>query len=234
MLFVSVFEYAWKPFYLSRYEDADSNKLFARVFTYFTLASAILFLIIQYFIEFVVAMPFIGGRFINPIYWQGMSIVPLVMLGFYFNGAYNNFASAFHIEKKTNYLPVSVGIAAILNISLNFILIPYLNITGSAIATAVSYFVSAVFLNVIARKIRHIRYEWGRVLVIIFTSIVFWYLGLQAEISGNDYLILGIRATLLLLYVLVLFFFKVFTRTEIISIKNIFARNSERPAKMTD
>ena len=224
MLFVSVFEYAWKPFYLSRYDDEDSNVLFARVFTYFTLASSILFLIIIYFIEFIVAMPFIGGKFINPVYWQGMSIVPLVMLGFYFNGAYNNFASSFHIEKKTQYLPVSIGISAALNIILNFSLIPLLNITGSALATLLSYFVSAVILLFLAKKIRHIKYEWKRVIVIFSVSAVFWYLGELTGMINSITVRFFARVLLLPLFIGILALLKVFTGAEINSIKGLFIR----------
>ncbi len=90
MMFVTVFEYAWKPFYLSHHHDADAKAIFSRVLTLFTIVCGAIFLVTALFMPYVVQMPFIGGRFINPAYWSGMTIIPIVMfiIGlFYFLGA---------------------------------------------------------------------------------------------------------------------------------------------------
>jgi O-antigen/teichoic acid export membrane protein len=63
MLCVSVFEYAWKPFYLQHAEDDDAPVLFGRIFTYFTLMSALVFLLISLFASVVVQLPFPGGAY---------------------------------------------------------------------------------------------------------------------------------------------------------------------------
>ena len=147
ILFVSVFEYAWKPFYLSHYKDPDAKKLYARILTYFTFIAAGVFLVTSMFMEFIVQMPFIGGKFINPDYWSGMGIIPVILLSFYFNGVYNNFACGFHIEKKTQYLPAAIGIGAIVNVAMNFTLIPVIGYWGAAWATLAAYFVNSADLT---------------------------------------------------------------------------------------
>jgi len=144
MLLVSIFEYAWKPFYLTHYEDEEHERLFSRVLTYFTLFSGIFFLLVGFFMEFLVRMPFIGGKFINPEYWSGMGIIPIILGGYYFNGMFTNFSAGFHIKKKTEYLPLTIGLAAIVNVVMNIVLIPYYGIYGAAWATFVAYLVSAI------------------------------------------------------------------------------------------
>ncbi|MDA3843632.1 MAG: oligosaccharide flippase family protein [Candidatus Kapabacteria bacterium] len=170
MIFVAIFEYAWKPFYLNRHKDKDAKQLFSRIMTYFTLMCASVFLTTGFLMEFMVRAPGIGGRFINPEYWSGMGIIPIILAGYYFNGVFNNFAAGFHIEKKTKYLPIAVGSAAIVNIALNFILIPIIGYWGAAWATLSAYIVSAVTLYFFARKVYPIDYEWRRISVIIFST----------------------------------------------------------------
>src|ERR1019366_7576182 len=50
MVFVSLFEYAWRPFFLreSRTNDARAREIFARVFTYFMLIAAVGFLFLAF------------------------------------------------------------------------------------------------------------------------------------------------------------------------------------------
>lgn len=182
MLFVSLFEYAWKPFYLNRFKDLDAKRVFSRVFTYFTIACAGVFLAAGLFIEFVVRAPFVGGKFINPAYWSGLDIIPIVLAAYYFNGCFNNFACGFHIEKKTQYLPGAVGVAAAVNLAMNFALIPEIGYRGAAWATLGAYFVSAAVLYIASRRVYPIAYEWKRVFIAIFATVAAFVAG---NIGGN-------------------------------------------------
>ncbi len=174
IMLVSVFEYAWKPFYLSHYKDPDAKQLFARILTYFTMVAAVIFLVTSMFMDYLVRMPFVGGKFINPEYWSGMGIIPIILLAFYFNGVYNNLACGFHVEKKTQYLPAAIGIGAAINVAMNFTLIPIIGYWGAAWATFGAYLVSAVALYIYSRKIYPIQYEWFRLLkIILLTGVIY-------------------------------------------------------------
>ncbi len=178
MLVVSVFEYAWKPFFLREAGSRETRTMFAYVLTYFTVMCGAVFLLTALLIEYVVAMPFIGGRFLNPAYLSGLSIIPIVLAGYYFNGLFVNFAASTYIRKRTKYLPFVTGIAAAANVALNLILIPSygagLGIAGGAWATLGAYMVMAVLMYCIARRLYPIRYQWGRVtLVMLVTAATF-------------------------------------------------------------
>ena len=60
MMFVTVFEYAWKPFYLNHRDDAEAPALFARVLTLFTVVCGAIFLITSLAMPHIVALPFIA------------------------------------------------------------------------------------------------------------------------------------------------------------------------------
>jgi O-antigen/teichoic acid export membrane protein len=166
MLMVTVFEQAWKPFYLREAGSHDARTLFPRVLTYFTLAAVLVFLLVALFIEYVVQMPFIGGRFMNPKYLSGLGVVPVVLVGYYFNGVFTNLAAAVYIRKRTKYLPIATGVAAAVSVALNLVLMPQWGMLGSAFAMVGAYSVSALMMCRIARRIYPLRYEWGKVFLL--------------------------------------------------------------------
>ena len=229
MLFVSVFEYAWKPFYLSNYEEKDAKKLYARIFTYFTLMSASIFLIISLFIQYLIKIPFIGNEskptLIPQQYWQGLGILPIILAGYYFNGVFNNIAAGFHIQKRTEYLPMAMIIAAIINIGMNIFFIPYFSYWASAWATLFAYLASAIILFIYSRKIYPINFEWGRLAIIILSAIIVYIICIYITKSLDDLISIVVRLFGLCLFALLLWKFKFFNREEINAIKKILKRN---------
>ncbi|MCX6140791.1 MAG: lipopolysaccharide biosynthesis protein [Candidatus Kapabacteria bacterium] len=163
MMFVTVFEYAWKPFYLNHRNDPEAKGLFARVFTLFTIVCGALFLMTSLGMPYLVQMPFIGGRFINPHYWSGLGIVPVVMFAYYFNGVFINMAAGFHIEKRTSFFPVATGFAAIVSVAATWFLVPQYGIMGAAWAKVAAYVASAVILYIALRRVYPMPYDMLRV-----------------------------------------------------------------------
>jgi len=51
MLIVSMFQYAWQPFYLQTAAQPDAKRIFSRVMTYFTLVGVAVILIVSFFID---------------------------------------------------------------------------------------------------------------------------------------------------------------------------------------
>lgn len=191
MMFVTVFEYAWKPFYLNHRDNPGAKEIFARVFTVFTAVCGMIFLLTEFFIEYVVSMPFPGGRgrFINPEYWDGMTIIPIVMIAYFFNGVFINMAAGLHIEKRTAFFPVATGIAAVVSVVATLLLVPIYGLEGAAWAKVLAYLVSAVILYVFVQRIYPMKYEWSKVLAIILLCAAVWfgvgYAVLVGELSGS-------------------------------------------------
>lgn len=163
LLLVNMFDYAWRPFFLSNAKEPDAKEMFSRVFTYFALASAVVFLILSLFIEDLVRVQFFGRFIIHPEYWSGLAIVPVILLAHVFSGVYIIFTPGIYIENKTFHLPYIVGIGAVVNVVLNYLLIPLLGLMGAAYATLLSYLAMAVALYTVVQRFYRIEYEFGRV-----------------------------------------------------------------------
>jgi O-antigen/teichoic acid export membrane protein len=72
-------------------------------------------------------------------YWEGLSIVPPLLLGYLFLGVYYNFTVWFKLTDKTFYGTIITGAGAFLTITLNFMLIPIAGYLGSSWVTVLVY-----------------------------------------------------------------------------------------------
>ncbi|MBU1299413.1 MAG: oligosaccharide flippase family protein, partial [Bacteroidetes bacterium] len=158
MLVVSMFDYAWKPFFFSTAKEQNAKDIFARITTYFLLGMATVFILITLLIENIVKFQIYGKFIIHPDYWSGLNIVPIILLAYLFNGLSLTFSAGIYIQKKTSYLPFITLIAAIANVVFNFLLIPMLGIIGAAFATLISYVVMAVTMYYYSQKFYRIEY----------------------------------------------------------------------------
>ncbi|MDH4069591.1 MAG: polysaccharide biosynthesis C-terminal domain-containing protein, partial [Ignavibacteria bacterium] len=179
MLIVSMFEFAWRPFFFSAGNEASSKEMFARVLTYLLLAMTGLFLFLTFFLEGLIKTPFLFGYSVLPdSYWGGYGVVPLVLIGYMFLGISTVFSAGLYLEKKTALLPVvTIGGAAV-NIASNFFLIPAFGMNGAGIATLLSYAVMAILMFAFSQRVSPVRYEWGRISLIVLVGSVTYVAGL--------------------------------------------------------
>jgi O-antigen/teichoic acid export membrane protein len=163
MLIVSMYDYAWRPFFLSHASEPGAKDLFARALTYCVAGMTVVFLAVSMFIGDVIRIRIFGRYIIHPDYWGGLSIVPVVLVAYMFLGVYNNLVAGIYIEKKTQRLPAITLAGALVNIGANFLLIPVMGMMGGAVATLLAYAVMAFVLFVDVRKFYPVQYEWRRV-----------------------------------------------------------------------
>ena len=217
MLLVSMFDFAWRPFFLTHASDPDAKPLFARVFTYAVLVFTLAFVALTLFLGDIVRAPVIAGKaLIAPAYWTGLDIVPLILLAYLFLGVYNNLVAGIYIQKKTSVLPaITIG-AAVVNVAANYLLIPQLGLTGAALATLASYGVMAGVMFVVVQRVYPIAYEWGRVgkIAVAAAAAVLPSVLLPEGAIGS-----GGKALLLVGFVLVMLLFRFFTKEEVLRLK---------------
>jgi len=197
MLFVSMFEFAWRPFFLQNAKDPNAKELYAKVMTLFLVIASVIFIFLTLFIDNIVAIPLPHkGYLVGKAYWGGLSIVPLVLLSYIFYGIYINLMAGIYIEKKTKYLPYITGGAALINVAANFILIPILGMMGAAITTLLSYITMAVGIYFASQKFYKIHYEYTKILfifVLLAATVISYFF-----LKYFDYLLLKIAIFILI------------------------------------
>ncbi|MFM7544324.1 MAG: oligosaccharide flippase family protein [Ignavibacteria bacterium] len=220
MMLVAVFEFAYKPFYLSHHEDDDAPRLFARIFTYFVIIACFLFLLIALFIKDIVSLSIGGVSLIHPSYWEGLGIIPIILAGYILNGVATNMALGLHITKKTGWLPIATGLAAITNIVLLFILVPQFGIYGGAWATFFAYAISAGILWRISMNAFPIPYEWTRCLGTVIVTVLLYAASVLMEFNGL------MNGLLLIAFPIILFTTGILNSQEKQFIKRVFGNKS--------
>lgn len=88
-------------------------------------------------------------------YWEGIKIIPPVVLANYVIFAYTLYVNIEHFYKKTAYITVNTLIAAGSNLILNYIFIPQYGYVAAAYTTLVSYLVAFILHARYAKKLEH-------------------------------------------------------------------------------
>jgi O-antigen/teichoic acid export membrane protein len=132
-LAIQAFRYAAEPFFFSNAAEKNSPQLFARVNHYFVIVCCVILLGVS--INLDILKYFLG----DPAYWEGLHIVPILLLAYLFLGIYYNFSVWFKLTDKTYYGTIITVIGMIITIAANYFLIPIAGYEGSAVAALVCY-----------------------------------------------------------------------------------------------
>ena len=83
-LFVQAYRYAAEPFFFNKFNQPNSKKIYSLMLQLFALVSGFIFLLIVLNLEIVkLIIP-------NPLYHEGVKIIPIVLLANIFLGIYYN------------------------------------------------------------------------------------------------------------------------------------------------
>jgi len=222
MLFVSMFQYAWQPFFMQESKSEDAKKIFSKVLTYFTLAASVILVVLSLFIEDIIKLEIFGRTIIGPDYWSGVIVVPVILFAYIFNGIYVVFTAGIYIKEKSIYVPLITGAGAAVNIISNFILIPVAGMMGAAISVVLSYIVMAGGLYFVTQKFYYIEYELKKIALIFFLIFLFGFV--YYYLYFNNQLVLIYKFMLLIFFMISLYLF-VFSKDEITFVKNKFLKN---------
>ncbi len=219
MLFVSMFQYAWQPFFLNNAKEKNAKELFAKVLTVFVVVGSVIWAFVSLFIKDLASIEIYHGRtIIGREFLGGIYIVPVVLLAYLFYGMYVNFTAGIYIEEKTKFMPYITGGGALVNLGVNFWLIPYYSYWGAAIATLASYVVMAGSLFYTAQKFYPVKYEYKKILynfILILLTIGAYY-----WLAENGLLNLVNESIIFILFVVLIFVLKIVRLDEI---KRVFA-----------
>lgn len=175
-LFTSIFQQAWQ--YSTAVEiDKDNNQdFFEKVFKAYSFVCIMACFFVVFFNKIICKV------MLQDTFYEAWKFVPMLMLAATF-GCYSTFFGTFYNALKNNImLMVSTAVGAVVNLILNFILIPYYGGFGAALATVISYVVIMIIRIIDITKKLGIRIERTALMTQIILLLVCVYL---SGISGN-------------------------------------------------
>jgi O-antigen/teichoic acid export membrane protein len=190
---MQAFELAWPQFLFSNHKSPNAPALYARVFTYLLLVLGFLWLAISLLAKEIVMV------MVAPPFHEAYRVVPWIAGAFLMQGL--NYAGnvGINLHRKVKYRPMIIMTTAVLNLTLNFLLIPGYGMMGAALATFASYTFQSFLRVLVSHWLYPVPYEYGRLgrlaLVIIglysIGTFVVWHSPWTA-VAGKLFLLLSV------------------------------------------
>ena len=163
-LLIQAFKYASEPFFFRHARREDAQVVYAEVGRAFTLVGSLAFLGIMLYIDLVKYL-------IAPSYWEGLKVVPLLLLAYLFLGIYYNFAVWYKLTDRTGLgALISVG-GAVITILLNYWLIPRIGYLGSAWASLCCFLFMTIASWIMGKRYYPVPYPLVKMGTYIFLAV---------------------------------------------------------------
>lgn len=199
-IFIQTFRYAAEPFFFSHAKNKGAEQLYADVMKYFVIACAFIFLATLLYIDIV-------KFFVGEKYWEGLPIVPILLLANWFLGIYFNLTVWYKLTNKTGYGAGISLFGAVLTIIFNILLIPKLGYYGAAWTTLICYAGMMILSYYQGQKHFPINYDLKKILSYIFFAIILYFLSNLFKGLEMPYKYIG-NTVLLLSYILTTYYFE--------------------------
>jgi O-antigen/teichoic acid export membrane protein len=188
LLVTQAFRYAAEPYFFKAAKDKDSPETFAMIFHFFMIACLAGFLILASFAHEIAAINFFGKAYlIDDRYWEGLNVVPIILLAYVCSAAYTNISIWFKITKQTRFALLFTGTGAFLTILINVITIPMIGYVGSAWATLISYSAMLVIVYVTGQKYYPIPYRVNRLMQYALLIMVAFFMNFAIGPSDGHF-----------------------------------------------
>lgn len=155
-LLLTPFYLFWSAYMYEVAQEENAKELFARVYEYLMLGLLFGALGISLFGRDAVSV------LAPPSYWAASQIVPIIALSYMFSGLFYYFQLGMALSKRTEFRAYAVGASALLNILLNFLLIPRYGAYGAAWATLFSFLVLAGLSHYFSQRLYRVPYHFGK------------------------------------------------------------------------
>lgn len=158
-IFVQTFRFAAEPFFFSHARHKDATQIYASVMNWFVITCSLIYLSVMLFMHII-------RHFIGANYYEGLSIVPVLLLANMFLGVYYNLSIWYKLNDKTRLGAwMTIG-GAVLTIVLNYWWIPRYGYVGASWATFTVYLLMMICSYILGQKYYPVPYQLGRLLLI--------------------------------------------------------------------
>ena len=165
VLLLTAFRMAWPAFAYSIEDDGEAKRTYAFVLTYLVTVASWLALALG------LTAPWLVRLLTQPEFYEGEKVVAPLAFGGMAYAAYIVMAIGVGRAKRTQFNWVITGVAALVNVALNLILIPPYGIMGAAVATVVAYGVMFLGMTWYAQRVFPVPYQWRRVLTAVVAAL---------------------------------------------------------------
>ena len=207
---------AYVPFFFKTI-DVDKDKyaktIFEDILTYYSVLILSLGLGVAMFSKEVITILAHSNNYI-----VAYKIIPLITLVSITHGYYYMSVNSIFYTKKTKFLAIVTTISAIINIVLNFILVPKYGMYAAAFTTLVAYLFASITTYIVAQKCYYIKWHW-KIIIMNMAICLAAYFASTVDF-GNIPMNIIYKTVIYLLYISILFMFKILSFEKFLYYKN--------------
>lgn len=199
-LFIQAFRFAAEPFFFAQAKEKDSRDTNAKVMEYFTIVCATIFLVVTLYID-------IFKYFIGKSYWEGLNVVPILLMANIFLGMYYNLSIWYKLTDKTRLGAVVSLLGAVLTLILNTLWIPKFGYVGCAWTTLICYMTMAWVSYSLGQKYYPVPYPLKRILSFLALSLTIYILSdmLREALEYSAIIAIFINSLLFSLFIFIIY-----------------------------
>ena len=219
----------WPIMYLSVKEHKNARDFYSRALTYSLFIALFLFLLVSLLAKEAIMI------FSNENFWGAYTVLPIIVFTYSLWSLRKIISVAVTVKRKTMYTAIANISGAVINIGLNFIMIPRYGMIGAAYATFISFMIVIGLTFYYNQKLIKIKYEILRVLKMFIAAAAIFFTG-YFVVFENMVVSIVFKITIIILFPFLLILLKFYTPNEIHRAKlilasigsKIFKRNSKR------
>lgn len=170
-ILLQAYRYAAEPFFFAQMKNVDRNKVYVKVMNIFIGLVCFSFLFVSLNID-------IFKHFIrNEIYWQGLKVVPILLLANVFLGIYYNQSIWYKLSGKTKFGAYITLLGAVVTVIINIIFIPLYGFMASAWATLIVYALQMLLSYFLGQRHFPIPYDLYKFFLYLGIALSLYFLG---------------------------------------------------------
>ena len=168
-LFIQAFRMAAEPFFFKQSQGLNPQRTYARVMKFFVITVTLMFLVVSLFIP-------VWRYFIAPKHWEGLGVVPILLIANIFLGIYYNLSIWYKLGNRTMAGAYITLFGAFITLLINYLFIPRYGYMACAWATLLCYGLMMITSFVWGQKEYRIPYAWKKLLAYIFIVVILFFI----------------------------------------------------------
>lgn len=172
-MLMQAFRYAYEPFVFGNSATKDSKQLNAKAMKYFIVIALMAFLVVMFYMDIL-------RHLINPDYWEGLKVVPIVMAAEVFMGIYFNLSFWYKLNDETYWGAIFSFIGCAILFAVNIVFVPRYGYIACAWGSFAGYFTAMTLSYIVGQRRNATKYD---------IKGIFTYVALFAVLYGVSILL---------------------------------------------
>lgn len=213
MFLIMPFSMSLMPIAYKHYGQPDDKRYFSKIMTYSTFIFVWASIFISLFSKEIIKLFATKPEFYNAYY-----VVPIILFSYVFSGMRLTASLGMMLTKNTKHIATITLGAALLNIILNFILVPYFGILAAALNTLIAFVIFYYVTQFVSNKYFKIPFEDKKLIIMIIIGII---LSLPSFFLADKIIYQFLKLLLVVSFPFILCLFGFYEAQEINTLKNI-------------